>query len=104
MAKRETLKEKIERLERENTRMKENLEMYQSWLQEEMNRNAKLSETNGEIISKSPEYQCLVNELDLQKQKAEIYRRRLEYNEKVRFEQAAEIERLRSLAKDLEKK
>ena len=87
---RETQKAKIERLEAENLTLKAELSaLYEKY-------NALLANADNAAIT-SPAYQQLQRDLLVQSEAAKLYQRKFSACEKIRYQQAAEIEKFHKL-------
>lgn len=87
---RETQKTKIERLEAENLTLKAELSaLYEKY-------NALLANADNAAIT-SPAYQQLQRDLLVQSEAAKLYQRKFAACEKIRYQQAAEIEKFHKL-------
>ena len=93
----ETQREKIERIENENARLREKINSLYEELNKADERYYALVAKSDDDFSKSSLFKQMETDLLLAKENAKTYQRRFEIAESVRFKQAAKLEEFQNL-------
>lgn len=97
MPKKETMKEKIARLEDENKQLKEKIDHYIKLINDADNRIAELESVHDENFQKSSHYKQMLRDIETQTMWADIYKKRLDRSLNTQAQQAEKLERLQKL-------
>ena len=97
MAKKETMKEKIVRLEAENEQLRKKINDYIQLLNDADNRIAELGSVQDNNFEKSSHYKQMLRDIETQTMRADTYKKRLERSMEVQERQAEELENIQKL-------
>ena len=97
MAKKETMREKIARLEAENAKLKETNNYYLELLNDADKRIAEYSAIQDNNFKNSSYYKQLLRDIETQTMRADTYKKQLDYSQKIRDEQVDKLEGLQKL-------
>lgn len=97
MAKKETMKEKIARLEAENEQLKKKIDDYIQLLNDADNRIAELGNVQDNNFEKSSYYKQMLRDIETQTMRADTYKKRLDRSLNTQSQQAEKLEQLQKL-------
>lgn len=97
MAKKETMKEKIARLEVENEQLKKKIDDYIQLLNNADNRIAELGSVQDDNFEKSSHYKQMLRDIETQTMRADTYKKRLDRSLNTQSQQAEKLEQLQKL-------
>lgn len=97
MTKKETMKEKIARLEDENKQLKEKIDHYIELINDADNRIAELGSVHDYNFQKSSHYKQMLRDIETQTMRADTYKKRLDRSLNTQTQQAKKLERLQKL-------
>lgn len=97
MAKKETMREKIARLEAENEQLKKKIDDYIQLLNDADNRIAELGSVQDDNFEKSSHYKQMLRDIETQTMRADTYKKRLERSMEVQERQAEKLENVQKL-------
>lgn len=93
MAKKETMKAKIARLEAENEQLRKKIEEIQKYYYDEVDINTQLSKKIDDQFTNSTVYKQLMKDIDILKRDNMLLRQHNQSLKDIRFEQAEKLER-----------
>lgn len=97
MAKKETMKEKIARLEAENEQLKKKIDDYIQLLNDADNRIAELGNVQDNNFEKSSHYKQMLRDIETQTMRADTYKKRLDRSLNTQAQQVEKLEQLQKL-------
>lgn len=97
MAKKETMREKIIRLEAENEQLKKKIDDYIQLLNDADNRIAELGSVQDNNFEKSSHYKQMLRDIETQTILADTYKKRLDRSLNTQSQQAEKLEQLQKL-------
>lgn len=97
MTKKETMKEKIIRLEEENKQLKQKIDNYIELLNDADNRIAELGSVQEDNFEKSSHYKQMLRDIETQTMWTNTYKKRLDRSLNIQAQQAEKLEQLQKI-------